>query len=145
MMDAKFGENSMCEHTLECNCSICRGFKEAINSGVLIERERIINESRGVKVPLADMLSDFHLALTEVARVTANGCQKHGELGGWRKVDGFQRSYQNKKARHAIDGLLKDLDDESGLYCLAHEVWNGLALLQDKLEKAGGDKRRDKR
>jgi hypothetical protein len=107
--------------------------------------EPATRKSTPEKVPLADMLSDFHLALIEVARVTAHGCDKYGELGGWRQVEGFQRSYQNKKARHAIDGLLKDLDDESGLYCLAHEVWNGLALLQDKLEKAGGDKRRDKR
>jgi hypothetical protein len=86
------------------------------------------------------MISDFHLALQSVARVTAMGNEKHGPLGGWRWVPGFKKEYQNKKARHAIAGLVDDggLDEESGLPHLAHEAWNALALLQFALESGSG-------
>lgn len=120
MEDPKLGGNSFCTHTLECNCSVCREIK-----GLSPES----------KPPIADMISDFHLALREVSRVTAFGNQKHGEPGGWRKVKDFQRSYQNKKARHALEGMVQDHDSESGLWCLAHEAWNALALLQGRLEQ----------
>jgi len=178
------GDNSMCNHTVDCDCSVCQEFNRCLGPENLewfagehpkptqeegsmsddklyeaaMEKERrrteegtrnsfrtVKEEKSQEKVPFADMLSDFHLALTEVARVTSFGNQKYGEPGGWRKVEGFQRSYQNKKARHAMEGLLQDFDGESGLFCLAHEAWNALALLQDKLEKIEGDKRRSSR
>ena len=90
------------------------------------------------KPPIADMLKDFALAIEEVARVTAFGCEKHGELGGWRQVPNFEREYANKKARHALEALVSDRDLESGLQPLAHEAWNALALLQHKLEALRG-------
>lgn len=127
----------------QCDCPICREMR-------IKWRERGYNlvtshpdscsgpgGSRGnQKVRFADMISDFHLALQSVASVTAMGVGKHGPLGGWRQVPGFKEEYQNKKARHAIAGLVDDggLDPESGLPHLAHEAWNALALLQFALE-----------
>jgi hypothetical protein len=81
------------------------------------------------------MMLDFHLALVELAKVTDHGCRTHGPLGGWRSIPDFQPKYQNAKARHALAGLIQDLDDESGLHHLAHEAWNALALLQYKIER----------
>lgn len=96
------------------------------------------------KLPLADMISDFHLALLSVTEVTEFGNRKHGTPGGWRNVLGFKRVYQNAKARHALSGLVDEggLDRESGLPHLAHEAWNALALLQNELEIQAG--RREK-
>lgn len=113
----------------QCDCPLCREMRRKWNLP-------LPNGKPQPKTPLADMISDFHLALQSVARVTAMGNEKHGPLGGWRKVPGFKRDYQNKKARHAIAGLVDDggLDEESGLPHLAHEAWNALALLQFALE-----------
>lgn len=103
-------------------------------------------KEKNSKPPLADMMTDFNLALTEVSRVTAFGCTKHGRLGGWRDTLDFERTYQNAKARHALCAMVEQIDEESGLYHLAHEAWNALALLQAKMEylkgktvKSGGD------
>lgn len=115
---------------LMCDCPLCRDMRAKWGEGSLP------TDKPYPKARLADMIQDFGLALQSVARVTAMGCEKHGPLGGWRNVPDFRREYQNKKARHAIAGIVDEggLDEESGLPHLAHEAWNALALLQDLLE-----------
>ena len=87
------------------------------------------------KIAIYDMLIDFNLALIEIAKVTAYGNQIPGRTpGSWWVVTEFEREYNNAKARHMMAGMFDQFDNESKLYHLAHDIWNGLALLQKKLE-----------
>ena len=87
------------------------------------------------KIAIYDMLVDFNLALIEIAKVTTYDNQIPGRApGSWRAVAEFEREYNNAKARHMMAGMLDQFDNESKLYHLAHDIWNGLALLQKKLE-----------
>ena len=134
-MAVRMGENSKCWGTADCTCSVCREFKRVASKAFFTPGGEV--PTPGYKIPVADMISDFHLALREVSKVTGFGCLKHGPLGGWRSIPDFKRAYQNSKARHAIAGLVEEggLDGESGLPHLAHEAWNALALLQHAMEQ----------
>ena len=119
----------------ECTCAVCHDVKARMTPD--LKPKGVTPNPSPTKLPVADMISDFPLALREVSKVTGFGCLKHGPLGGWRSIPDFKRVYQNSKARHAIAGLVEEggLDGESGLPHLAHEAWNALALLQHAMEQ----------
>jgi hypothetical protein len=79
---------------------------------------------------------DLAYALEAVNRVLDYGKAKYGTRGGWKRVD-IER-YRSAHARHRRsvmqDGLLAR-DEESDLLHLAHEVCNGLFILQTLLAK----------
>lgn len=85
---------------------------------------------------------DLGLALEAVNRVLDYGKAKYGARGGWKQVD-IER-YRSAQARHRrkvmVEGM-ESTDDESGLLHLAHEVCNGLFILQTLLDSMSKVKR----
>lgn len=78
---------------------------------------------------LAGVLSDFSLALIEVAKVGTFGAKKYSR-GGWQSVpDGCQR-YYDAKWRHLLAERHETIAPDSGLLHAAHEAWNCLARLE---------------
>lgn len=82
--------------------------------------------------PEMEYLSQFSLALGEVARVFSFGAKKY-ERESWTKVEDGQRRYQSALLRHALK--TEELDEESGLLHKAHAAWNALAVLELELKK----------
>ena len=78
---------------------------------------------------------DLALALEAANGVLDYGKAKYGTRGGWKKVD-IER-YRSAQARHRREVMkngLTDCDVESDLLHLAHEVVNGLFILQTVLQ-----------
>jgi len=83
---------------------------------------------------LAGVLSDFSLALIEVAKVGTFGAKKYSR-GGWQSVpDGITR-YYDAKWRHLLDERHEPIAPDSGLLHAAHEAWNNLARLELMLRR----------
>jgi len=83
---------------------------------------------------LAGVLSDFSLALMEVAKVGTFGAIKYSR-GGWQSVDnGFIR-YTDALWRHLLAERHEDQDKDSGLLHQAHLAWNALSRLELMLRK----------
>lgn len=81
---------------------------------------------------LAGVLSDFSLALFEIAKVGTFGAKKYSR-GGWQSVPNGIERYNDAKWRHLLDRNL--IDKNSGLLHLAQEAWNVLAELELTLRK----------
>jgi hypothetical protein len=78
---------------------------------------------------MAGVLSDFSLALLEVAKVGTHGARKYSR-GGWQSVpDGIAR-YTDALWRHLLKERHDALDADSGLLHAAHLAWNTLARLE---------------
>jgi len=78
---------------------------------------------------LAGTLSDFSLALLEVAKVGTFGANKYSR-GGWQSVpDGVTR-YSDALWRHLLAERHEEIDMDSGLSHQAHLAWNALAMLE---------------
>ena len=77
----------------------------------------------------ASLLSDFSLALLEVAKVSTYGAQKYSR-GGWQHVPEGVDRYNDAKWRHSLKERHESHDSESGLLHAAHEAWNCLARLE---------------
>lgn len=87
--------------------------------------------------PLAGVLSDFSLALTEIAKVGTYGAQKYSR-GGWQSVpDGITR-YSDALWRHLLKERHEPADKDSQLLHAAHLAWNALARLEIMLRKIEG-------
>ena len=83
---------------------------------------------------LASVLSDFSLALSEVAKVGTFGAKKYSR-GGWQSVpDGIVR-YSDAMWRHLLAERHEALDKDSNLSHQAHLAWNALARLELMLRK----------
>lgn len=83
----------------------------------------------GEKV-MADLTLDgFSRALLAVAQVSTYGAKKYSP-GGWQHVEDGQTRYRRAGDRHRLARGHEELDPESGLLHLAHEVWNRLAELE---------------
>ena len=100
----------------------------------------MVNEQQGKKFddnkpPVGLIFESFPRALIEVAKVAGFGTKRYGR-GNCFLVEDAKNRYNDAKARHAISQFIDgDLDPDSGLYHLAHEVWNGLFLLETKLRE----------
>ncbi|MBU4317103.1 MAG: hypothetical protein KKF30_07495 [Proteobacteria bacterium] len=78
---------------------------------------------------MAGVLSDFSLALQEVAKVGTFGAKKYSR-GGWQSVpDGITR-YYDAKWRHLLAERHEAIAPDSGLLHAAYEAWNCLARLE---------------
>lgn len=75
------------------------------------------------------ILSDFSLALTEVAKVGTYGAEKYSRRG-WELVPNGIERYNDAKWRHLLTQKHHKLDDDTGLLHLAQEAWNTLAELE---------------
>ena len=73
-------------------------------------------------------------AMLEVSKVAAFGAEKYAD-DNWLLVDDAKKRYADAKARHMLEGAIRDHDFESGLLHAAHEAWNALALLELKLRE----------
>ena len=86
---------------------------------------------------MAGVLSDFSLALIEVAKVGTFGAKKYSR-GGWQHVENGPERYYDALWRHLLDERHEPIDKESGLLHLSHLCWNVLArlelILREKLE-----------
>lgn len=91
------------------------------------------------KPRLAQLLSDFTLALEAVATVGEMGAQKY-DLHNWPLVqDGLLR-YEDAQVRHQFARWRGEVyDSESHIQHRAHEAWNALACLQLALAGGGSD------
>ncbi len=78
---------------------------------------------------MAGILSDFSLALTEVAKVGTYGAEKYSRRG-WEFVTNGKERYNDAKWRHLLTQKHHRLDNDTGLLHLAHEAWNTLAELE---------------
>ena len=78
----------------------------------------------------AEILGQFALALTEVAKIGTFGANKY-TIGGWKHVkDGVIR-YDNAAMRHFLKRHSgEEIDPDSGLLHMSHEAWNALARLE---------------
>lgn len=86
---------------------------------------------------MAGVLSDFSLALLEVAKVGTFGAKKYSR-GGWQYVkDGIQR-YYDAMWRHILGERHKPIDKDSNCIVAAQIAWNALARLELMLRKAEG-------
>lgn len=83
----------------------------------------------------AAVLSDFALALSEVAKVGTFGANKYTR-GGWQSVPGGIERYDDAKWRHLLKSRHEPIDADSGLRHRAHEAWNVLAVLELELRQA---------
>ena len=86
---------------------------------------------------------DLALALEAVNRVLDYGKAKYGARGGWKQV-AIER-YRSAQARHrraVMSEGIDSTDDESGLLHLAHEVANGLFILQTHMAAMTPNKRK---
>ena len=84
---------------------------------------------------LAGVLSDFSLALIEVAKVGSFGAKKYSR-GGWQSVpDGITR-YSDALWRHLLAERHELTDRESGLIHQAHLAWNALSRLELMLRES---------
>lgn len=88
------------------------------------------------KVPAAQLLGQFPLALSAVLQVGAFGAKKYS-MGGWQHVpNGFTR-YQDAQFRHWLKRAMgEQCDPDSQMLHLAHEAWNALASLELHLRGA---------
>jgi hypothetical protein len=84
--------------------------------------------------PMVDLIfEDFPKALMEIAKVATFGAEKYAP-GNWRKVEDGENRYRHAAGRHMLDRCAgRELDDESGLYHEAHEIWSRLAAFELKL------------
>ena len=78
---------------------------------------------------LAGILSDFSLALQEVAKVGTFGAQKYSR-GGWQEVPHGEQRYFDALWRHLLAERHEPVDKDSGLVHQAHLAWNALARLE---------------
>ncbi len=83
---------------------------------------------------MAGVLSDFSLALLEVAKVGTFGTKKYSR-GGWQHVPEAIARYDDAKWRHLLAQRHEAVDQDSGLMHLAQEAWNCLAILELQLRK----------
>ena len=77
----------------------------------------------------ANLLGDFSLALTEVARVCTYGAVKYSR-GGWQHVPDAVHRYDGAAWRHMLKARFEAHDADSGLLHRAHEAWNKLAAFE---------------
>lgn len=75
------------------------------------------------------MLDGFPRALIAVAEVATYGAAKYTEHG-WVDVPDGETRYRAAGDRHRLARSIDGVDDDSGLYHLAHEAWNRLAELE---------------
>lgn len=87
----------------------------------------------GGKVKVNLMLTDFSLAIMEVAKVTTYGADKYC-ASGWIEVPDATKRYADAKARHMLKGY-SETYDESGFRHAAMEAWNCLAVLELQLRE----------
>ena len=74
-------------------------------------------------------------ALQEVAKVLTFGAQKYGDEN-WRRLKDLQKRYRAAQMRHAeADRRGEDIDSESGMSHIAHEITCLLFILEDRLLK----------
>ena len=85
----------------------------------------------------ASLLTDFALALQEVAKVCTHGAKKYSR-GGWQHVPDADERYHDAKWRHILKARHEECDLDSGLPHEAHEIWNALARLELRLRKEKG-------
>lgn len=78
---------------------------------------------------LAGILSDFSLALKEVAKVGTFGANKYSR-GGWQSVENGIERYSDALWRHLLEESIGSIDEDSGLLHAAHLAWNSLARLE---------------
>lgn len=113
----------------EIYCSSCRLSKETDPTGKAAHDPGAKLDENKV---MAGLLSDFSLALLEVAKVCTYGAKKYS-VRGWEKVDNWEERYNNAFWRHLL--AREKLDGESGLTHESHMLWNLLALIELKLRK----------
>lgn len=77
----------------------------------------------------AGVLSDFSLALIEVARVGTHGVHKYSR-GGWLHVPDGETRYTDAMWRHLLAERHNIYDVDSDLLHAAHLAWNALARLE---------------
>jgi len=80
----------------------------------------------------ANVLFDFSLALTEVAKVGTFGAKKYSR-GGWQSVPNAIERYNDASVRHQLKEARTALDSDSGLLHKAQRIWNELAALELQL------------
>jgi hypothetical protein len=78
---------------------------------------------------LAGVLSDFSMALMEVAKIGTHGAKKYTR-GGWQTVENGIERYSDALWRHLLKENRSALDEDSGMLHAAHLAWNALARLE---------------
>ena len=81
---------------------------------------------------LAGILSEFSLALTEVAKVCTYGAHKYTR-GGWQVIPDADLRYKDALFRHLLAEANEKNDPDSELRHLSHVAWNALARLELEL------------
>lgn len=84
----------------------------------------------GGKIRPSLIMNGFPRALQAIAEVGTYGANKYSD-NGWMEVpNGFDR-YTDAMYRHLLADATGDLvDDESGLFHIAHAAWNAMARLE---------------
>lgn len=94
------------------------------------------------KPRLGEMIKDFAIPLTELARVWEFGANKY-EKSNWKKLDNPIDRYTNALLRHLVAEEDCMYDDESRLLHATHIAFNSLArlyfILLNEKEKAVGN------
>lgn len=78
---------------------------------------------------MAGTLSDFSLALLEIAKVSTHGIKKY-QRGGWQHVPDGKQRYTDALWRHLLAERHEQHDNDSGMLHAAHTAWNALARLE---------------
>jgi hypothetical protein len=79
-------------------------------------------------------MRDFPRALLRVSEVWTAGANKYTS-SGWETVPDKATRYTDAKCRHLLKGFIEENDPDSEMEHLAHEVWNGLLLLETLLRE----------
>lgn len=82
------------------------------------------------------LLSDFNLAMLEIAKVATFGAAKYADRN-WREVENGYERYSDAEMRHYLADSYEggEIDPESGYLHAAHKAWNAIATLQIILER----------
>lgn len=84
------------------------------------------------------LINGMPRALSRVIDVLTFGAQKY-EAHSWQLVENGEERYDDAKLRHMLKQAMGETyDDESGIEHLAHEICNGLFLLEKLLRKKEG-------
>jgi len=98
------------------------------------------NKNDAGKPPVTQLLRQFPSAIKYVSKCSEYGHKEYGEKeneelwDNWRYVEEAKFRYKQAAGRHFLEENGK-FDEGSGLYHIAHCIWNLLAELQFQLEE----------
>lgn len=104
----------------------------------LMNKIRIKQQSKGVKhnqnkLPMSVIKSQFSRAMEAIVKCSQYGHEKYKETDlnwdNFRNVEGGSKTYRDAGERHSLFPV-GELDSESGLPHIYHELWNKMAEVE---------------